>query len=288
MSTLNTQRIFQYSRDDLLSLKDTIGAQTLPLDLLTLHFDILICNKRRRKRGRKGGVRARTKRRGNKLHLPSIILGNVQSLNNKVDELCARAKFLSEYRTASVLCFTETWLKSETPNNHIEPDGFSVYRADRTAESGKELGTGGVCLFVNNRWCKNVTIKDKICTPKLELLVVSCRPYFLPREIPCVIFIIVYLPEGHHTPSEETILDVISTVQKDKPEAAIIVLGDFNQDHFKISGFNQYVNCTTRQDRTIDLCYCNINNSYNKCLKKDPLGISDHNNILLLPTYLCK
>ena len=42
-----------------------------------------------------------------------------------------------------------------------------IYRGDRTVDSGKELGTGGVCLFVNNRWCNNVTVKDIKCTPKL-------------------------------------------------------------------------------------------------------------------------
>ena len=112
------------------------------------------------------------------------------------------------------------------------------HHGDRTVGSGKELGTGGVCLFENNRWCNNVTVKDIKCTPKLELLVVSCRPYYLPREIPCIIFVIVYLPEGHHTPSEDIIMDtVVSNLQKDKPEAAVIVLGDFNQEQFKIHGF---------------------------------------------------
>ena len=137
-------------------------------------------------------------------------------LIKKVDELCARTKFISDYRNASVLCFTETWLKPDTPNTHVEPDGFTVYRGDRTVDSGKELGTGGVCLFVNNRWCNNVTVKDIKCTPKLELLVVSCRPYYLPREIPCIIFVIVYLPEGHHTASEDIIIDTVSNLQKDR------------------------------------------------------------------------
>ena len=63
-------------------------------------------------------------------------------------------------------------LKPDTPNTHVEPDGFTVYRVDRTVDSGKELGTGGVCLFVNNRWCNNVTVKDKKCTPKLELIII--------------------------------------------------------------------------------------------------------------------
>ena len=62
---------------------------------------------------------------------PPIFLGNVQTLNNKVGELCARTKFISDYRNAYVLCFSETWLKPDTPNTHVEPDGFIVYRGDR-------------------------------------------------------------------------------------------------------------------------------------------------------------
>jgi len=82
-----------------------------------------------------------------------------------------------------------------------------------------------------------------------------------------------------------SIIDVISDVQKDKPEAAVIVLGDFNQEQFKIPDFMQYVKWRmTSQDRTINLCYCNTKNSHNKCLKKDPLAISYHDNILLLST----
>ncbi len=149
-------RIIRYSKEELLSLKDTHCTN----DLLDISSLILPSPLRIRKRGRKGGVRARTRRCGNKLHLPSIFLGNVQSLNNKVDELCARTKCISDYRNAYVLCFTETWLKPVTPITHVEPNGFTIYRGDRTVYSGKELGTGGVCLFVNNRWCNNVTVKD--------------------------------------------------------------------------------------------------------------------------------
>ena len=46
---------------------------------------------------------------------------------------------------------------------------------------------------------------------------------------------IVYPPEGHHTPSEDIIIDTVSNLQKDKPEAAIIVLGDFNQEQFNFN-----------------------------------------------------
>ena len=57
-----------------------------------------------RKRGRRGGLRQRLKRQGHhQITLPSVILANVQSLRNKVEELQASVKFLEEYRSACLL-----------------------------------------------------------------------------------------------------------------------------------------------------------------------------------------
>ena len=78
--------------------------------------------------------------------LQYIFLGNVQSLiNNKVYELCARTKFISDYRNASVPCFTETWLKPDTPSTHMEPDGFTIYRGDRTVP---DQGCAGPVAYI--------------------------------------------------------------------------------------------------------------------------------------------
>ena len=62
-------------------------------------------------------------------------------LHNKVDELCARTTFISDYRNASVLCLTETWLKPDTPNTHVEP----VYRGDRTVGDFQQTPVGNIC-----------------------------------------------------------------------------------------------------------------------------------------------
>ena len=48
---------------------------------------------RRRKRGRQSGLLVRLRRRAHRAPLPSILLANVQSLANKVDEIRARAAF---------------------------------------------------------------------------------------------------------------------------------------------------------------------------------------------------
>ena len=42
--------------------------------------------------------------------LPSILLANVQSLDNKVDKLRARISFQRDIRDCNILCFTESWL----------------------------------------------------------------------------------------------------------------------------------------------------------------------------------
>lgn len=137
-----------------------------------------------RKRGRRGGVRQLLKRQGlRRIPLPTIImLANVQSLRNKVDELQANVKFL-EYKSACVLPITETWLKDYDPQSDLESDGFGKpFRLDRDPTvTGKSLG-GGLALYVNRNWCGIVIVRESLCAPDIELLSVSLRPFYLPRE----------------------------------------------------------------------------------------------------------
>ena len=46
-----------------------------------------------------------------------------------------------------------------------------------SAKVGKKVG-GGVCLYVNERWCDstNVFVKKRVCTEDVELISVSLRP----------------------------------------------------------------------------------------------------------------
>ena len=146
-----------------------------------------------------------------------------------------------------VLCFKETWFSPDTPDSHVDLENFRIIRGDRTPESGNSVG-GGLCLYVNKGWChtNNICVKNHLCLPDLDLLAISCRPYYLPREIPCVIFIVVYLPNGPNETNEDIIHNTVSQIQSDKPESAVIVLGDFNDPSFTISNFTQYGACSTR------------------------------------------
>ena len=97
----------------------------------------------------------------------------------------------------SNMCFSETWLTSGDQDIHVEVDGYELFRGDRTIDSNKVKG-GGVCFYINNKiWCnpKNCVIKRKLCTPDIELLTVSTRHYYLPREFTYYVFITcVYIP----------------------------------------------------------------------------------------------
>ena len=215
---------------------------------------------RPRKRGKKGGVRNRLKRRGQKVPLPVVITGNPRSLNNKLDELHACVKF-SEYRHASLITFTETWFNDRSTDPDVTIDGFHVVRGDRTSDSGKERA-GGLCVYVNNRYChpNNVYRTSHVCTPDVEILTVTLRPYYSPREIPKVCVIVVYVPpDGSDRAAAEAVVDAVRHQQTKSPDGAVLVTGDFNTcDVDKmLSDFKQYVDCPTREDKTLDKFYCN-------------------------------
>ena len=123
-------------------------------------------------------------------------MGHVQSLNNKMDELTALTRSHAVYRECSLMCFTKTWLHRDITDPIVSVDGFHTVRADRDCtKSGKRKG-GGLAVLVNNRWCNpgHINIKEQLCSPDAEVLAVGLRPYHLPREIPHVIIVMVYIP----------------------------------------------------------------------------------------------
>lgn len=81
------------------------------------------------------------------------------------------------FKEACIIALTETWLDEAVPDTKVELDNFTIFRAEWTEVSGKGRSGG-----VNNRWCNNIKIHNKVCTPNLEMLTLSLRSYHLPRE----------------------------------------------------------------------------------------------------------
>ena len=125
--------------------------------------------------------------------LPSVLLANVQSLDNNLDELRSRLSYQWDIKNCNILCFTGSWLNYDM--DHIQLARFSVHWQDRTAASGKTK-VGGLCLFVNNSWCIKCNINEvsRFFSPGVEYLIISCRPHYIPRYFVSIFFIAVYLP----------------------------------------------------------------------------------------------
>ncbi|KAK1789101.1 hypothetical protein P4O66_015048 [Electrophorus voltai] len=221
--------------------------------------------------------------------LPSILLANVQSLDNKLDNLQARIKFQRDSRDCNLLCFTESWLNPAVPSHTIQPAGFfSVYHRDRTADSGKSRG-GGVCVMVNNRWCNNANVITlaRSCSPNLELLALKFRPFYLPREFISVIINTVYIPsQANMDTALWELHEALTQFQAQHRDAVLIVVGDFNSANLKraVPKLYQHITFPTRGNRTLDHCYTPYKDSY-KAPAHPPFGKSDHAAIFLLPKY---
>ena len=242
---------------------------------------------RPRKRGRKGGVRARFRRRFSRPPLPAIITGNVRSLNNKLDELATHCRYSNSYREAGLVCLSETWLAEKVNDSVVKIDNFAVYRCDRNADDSGKLAGGGVCAYVNDRWCSpnNTHVTHRVCTPDFELLGLSLRPIYLPREFPKINLNVVYIPpSANEKNASEEITNIINEQQEKSPDSVLLVTGDFNHHTLDIPNLYQYINCPTREANTIDLCYGNVKDCY-RSTALAPLGSSDHNMVQLLPKY---
>lgn len=185
--------VLHYGYDQLCQLREYSDRGSFPLNVPE---ECVRRNRRvpTRMRGQRGGVRWRVRRRGHKPPLPTMLLANVCSLLQQYDKLQTAVRYLSEYRESCLLCFIETWLNDTIINESICIPGFSEpIRLDRDLEVTEKETGGRVCIFVNERWCKDYKLRDSYCSEDVELLSVSFRPFYLPREHGQIFTTLVYI-----------------------------------------------------------------------------------------------
>lgn len=274
-----------YDRTFLKSLRSRVNSSCV-----NKYRDVCIPYKTK-KRGKKGGVKTRMRRRKCKPVLPVVVSGNVRSINNKIDELTGHIAYSNEYRNASVICLCETFLHTSVTDSCVDIENFTLVRCDRDSENTQKSLGGGVCIYINERWChpNNIKVMEKISAPSLELLSISLRPYYLPREFSKVNLNVVYIPPDANSKSAiEQLSQSINQQMTSSPESVVLIAGDFN--HVKLdSTFSlyQHVSCPTRKDKTLDLFYSNVKGGF-KTQQLAPLGNSDHNMLLHIPKYKTK
>ncbi len=157
-----TSALITYDKGTLLDIgnrftnlvQDTLSPNpSWPLEILLNAENKGHRRRNKKHRGKSAGIRNRLRKRAHSPPLLSILLANVQSLENKMDDLRAWISFQWDIRDCNIICLTETWLTPSAPDTAVTPsDNFSVLRMDRTAEAGKSKG-GGVCFMINKKWC---------------------------------------------------------------------------------------------------------------------------------------
>ena len=169
--------------------------------------------------------------------------------------------------------------------------GFKLLRCDRNELSGKQNG-GGVALYINEKWCTNITVKESTCTKDYESIIVSLRPFYLPREFSNIFVTVLYIPpDANRETAVHYVRELSTTLSADKPDALQIIMGDMNhcvsQLNKTLRNFEQCVKQNTRGQQLLDTFYCSEKQAY-RSFRLSPLANSDHNMLHLMPVYISR
>ncbi len=217
--------------------------------------------------GKRGGIRARLAANPHKPAIPTIVLANVRSLDNKLDYIRLLRSTQRTVRDCCVFVFTETWLNNSVPDCAIQLEQLTCYRADRALiEGGKRRG-GGLCVYINNVWCRDAVVVCKHCSPLVEFMIIKCRPFYLPREYTAILLVAVYIPPNSNNNRSEALnylYQHISEQQTAHPDAFLILAGDFNHADLKsvFPKIYQHVDFPTRGKNTLDFIYTTQRGAY--------------------------
>ncbi len=245
---------------------------------------------RKQKRGKRGGIRARLAANPHKPAIPTIVLANVHSLDNKLDYIRLLRSTPRTVRDCCVFVFTETWLNNSVPDCAIQLDQLTCYRADRALVEGGKRRCGGLCIYINDAWCRDAVVVCKHCSPLVEFMIIKCRPFYLPREYTAILLVAVYIPpSSNNNNRSEALNDLyqhISEQQTAHPDAFLILAGDFNHADLRsvFPKIHQHIDFPTRGKNTLDFVYTTQRGAY-KALPLPHLGASDHITVMLMPAY---
>ncbi len=293
-----TSALITYDKSALLDIgnrftnlvQDTLSPNpSWPLEILRNAENKGHRRRNKKHRGKSAGIRNRLRKRAHSPPLPSLLLANVQSLDNKMDDLRARISFQRDIRDCNIICLTETWLTPSVPDTAVTPSDTSLFYGwteQRRLVNPRVV----VCVsWLTRNGCdpRNISSLSRSCSPHLEHLSIICRPFYLPREFSAVIATAVYIPPQADTSLALSKLhDVISGYINQHPDAAFYHRGDFNKANLRqvMPNFHQHVSCPTRGPNTLDHCYSQFKNAY-KARSLPAFGKSDHTAIFLTPEY---
>ena len=113
--------------------------------------------------------------------LPTLLVTNVRSLFQKIDEL----QSIAEINQVYIICITASWLTPSCPDPTISLTKFIYFRNDRLFSRG-----GGICVYFNaGIYCRKLEHFER---PDIESLWIVLRPKRLPRSISVILLAVIY------------------------------------------------------------------------------------------------
>ena len=111
-------------------------------------------------------------------------------------------------------------------------------------------------------------MRERVCTCDFDLLTVSFRPFYLPREFGQITINLVYVPGPDFKTAAERITESFNEAVSRSVDQPVFILGDFNSCDLSphLPTLQQYITCPTRVNRTIDLCYGNVESAVPTCV----------------------
>ena len=227
-----------------------------------------------------------TSSRRNNERIPSLLLSNVCSISNKLDE----SQMLISNLRPDIVVFVETWLHGEIPDDAVSIPEYAVFRHDRNSVGG------GILCYISNAYSAYVI--DLIPVS----LLVTCKTEMLAifvKEIKVLVIAVYHFAWNNNAVHEEALSLILEAIDSFlcNPEfpcdAKIILCGDFN-DLRKFSNritdctsLLSYVNVPTRRNNSLDLIFSNYISEVNAVLYP-PIGHSDHSVVFWRPGIVKK
>lgn len=82
-----------------------------------------------------------------------------------------------------------------------------------------------MCFMVNERWCADSTVLSSSCYPNVEMLIVECKPFYLPGEFTSLVLVGAYIyPEETVATAISELSKQVSDVQNYLPDSLVLVL----------------------------------------------------------------
>lgn len=103
-----------------------------------------------------------------------------------------------ERRDCSVFILMETWLNNSFTEAAIQQSVLTTHCTNKIV-AWSVMIQAGLCIYTNNKWCKNAVMVSSSCSLLVEFITEKCQAYDLPRDSTTMLSVMVYIPPGANT-----------------------------------------------------------------------------------------